>query len=201
MKKIGIYSMVLLLLLTIGLSISNALTYAVLTTNGVFKVDGLTPIPTNAIWPIPSELLSVPDKYLKSNDGKTLQEANAAEKIIIDSNIVAQAELARQAAENVWQLNKSIQLKSLENMYVKFLTNEWTTVLRQYTVIPSTNTITVANTTSLQNINYLLQLRAMDTNITKNVYVYFKGELSDYRDNIERMGGSMDKVIYHSEIP
>ena len=100
-------------------------------------------------------------------------------------------------AEATRQASKSPMLKSVENIYVSFLTNEWTTALRAKGLISPTTTITVANTDSTANITYLMQLRQLDTADNKPTYNYFAGEFDRIKNTILQLGGRMDDIIYH----
>jgi hypothetical protein len=80
------------------------------------------------------------------------------------------------------QNDKPYLLKMVDNMYISFLTNDWTTVLRGYGLIASNQTITVTNTSSSQNIIYLITLKAY----SKTDYYNMAGEFDRYRTQIER---------------
>lgn len=100
-------------------------------------------------------------------------------------------------AEAEWQNQKSSTLKSVENMYVDFLTNDWTMCLRGYGVIGSGSTITVTNTSEITNIGYLMQVRAADTNANKPTYSFMAGEFDRFKLVITGNGGIMSKVERH----
>jgi hypothetical protein len=93
----------------------------------------------------------------------------------------------------VWQNNKSPLLKIVENLYVDFLTNTWTTILRDKSIIESTNVITVENTVETQNILYLMYLRSIDF----DTYDKMAGEFDRFKNTIEENGGIMSKVKSH----
>jgi hypothetical protein len=97
------------------------------------------------------------------------------------------------AIENIWQVNKSSGLKTIENVYVDFLTNDWTACLRNRSIISNDVTITVDNTSEQGNIQYLLILRQVD----KPDYYNMAGEFQRFKDNIVGNGGIMSKVIKH----
>lgn len=102
--------------------------------------------------------------------------------------------------EAEWQNQKPTELKYLENLYINFLTNEWTTILQNNGVIATNYVITVENTSAQQNTTYLLMLRALDVAPNKPTYSYFKSEFADLRNEIERLGGVMDKIVLHPEV-
>ena len=95
--------------------------------------------------------------------------------------------------EQLWQENKSIELKTIENTYVDFLTNDWTPALRSLGLIPSDYTITVDNTDANTNIGLLLQMRT----INKETYGFMAGEFDRFKSIILELGGIMAKVKQH----
>jgi hypothetical protein len=95
--------------------------------------------------------------------------------------------------ENLYQNNKSPMLKQVENLYIDFLTNDWTPLLRKYGLIPISHTITVDNTDSYTNMGLLMQLRA----INKTEYYNMAGEFDRFKNTIEGLGGIMAKVVLH----
>ena len=107
-----------------------------------------------------------------------------------------------QARYDAMQAAKPMELKTLENMYVTFLTNEWTTALRTAGIIAPDKTITVTNTDTTANMSYLIYLRQIDTQPNKPTYSYYKGEFATFRATFERMSGSnaMQNVRWHPEI-
>lgn len=124
-------------------------------------------------------------------DYKYLQTANG---VIIDLWRIAEVpkpdytNLPSVAASLTWyqeiklQDSKPYLLKLIDNMYVTFLTNDWTKCLQANSIIASNQTITVTNTTSSQNILYLISLK----NVSKTDYYNMAGEFDRYRNQIER---------------
>lgn len=94
---------------------------------------------------------------------------------------------------NEWQNSKSTLLKQVENLYVDFLTNDWTLVLRDKAIIATNVTITVDSTSESQNMTYLMQLRSLD----KNIYYNMAGEFDRFKSVIIENGGIMSRVIKH----
>lgn len=123
-------------------------------------------------------------------DYKYLQTANG---IVLDvwkipmakpdyTNLPSEADSLAWYQEVKLQNDKPYLLKMVDNMYISFLTNDWTTVLRGYGLIESNQTITVTNTSSSQNIIYLITLKAY----SKTDYYNMAGEFDRYRAQIER---------------
>lgn len=103
-------------------------------------------------------------------------------------------EASTNAVETMWQINKSYGLKVIENTYVDFLTNQWTALLRSYTIIPTNYTITVENTDEMTNIGMLLYIRSLNF----NTYGQYAGEFDRLKSAIIEMGGIMAKVKKHN---
>lgn len=97
------------------------------------------------------------------------------------------------AMDNLWQINKPYALKMLENVYIDFLTNQWTSVLRSSGVISTNSVITVENTDEITNVGYLLYIRKIDF----DTYNTMAGEFDRLKSAIIDYGGIMSKVIYH----
>ena len=95
--------------------------------------------------------------------------------------------------ETVWEDSKPYGLKLLENVYVDFLTNQWTATCRSYALIPTNYTITVDNTDEATNIGLLLTLRA----INFDVYDKMAGEFDRLKNGIIGLGGIMSKCKKH----
>ena len=95
--------------------------------------------------------------------------------------------------EQEFQNNKSYNLKMMENIYIDFLTNDWTPLLRTKGIIAQDYVITVNNTDEQQNIAYLINLRSID----KISYYNMAGEFERLKNNITSNGGIMSKVKYH----
>lgn len=119
-----------------------------------------------------------------------------------DNTWRAMTDVEKDAVLSAEQLAKPIGLKVLENIYITFLTNEWTTCLRVCSLIPPTYTINVTNADTTSNTTFLLQLRVLDVATNKPTYSYFKNEFSTFRENIVLMGGSnaMNNIRWHPEI-
>ena len=96
--------------------------------------------------------------------------------------------------EQEFQDNKSPSLKMMENIYIDFLTNDWTPLLRSKGIIAQDYTVMVDNTDEQQNIVYLLTLRSID----KPSYYNMAGEFERLKSNIVANGGIMSKVVYHA---
>jgi hypothetical protein len=124
-------------------------------------------------------LVDLPDKY-KNPDGS---EMKPEQKAAVDAAL----EAARQEA-------KPVMLKQIENVYVPFLENEWTTVLREKRIIAPEYTVNVTNTTYDQNMTYLMTLRAMD----KETYIKFASEFKIFDDTVrEKFGASTGDAVIH----
>ena len=95
--------------------------------------------------------------------------------------------------EEEYQNAKSANLKMLENIYVDFLTNDWTPLLRTKGIIAQDYTVTVENTDEMHNIGYLLALRSLD----KDNYYKMAGEFERLKNNIIAQGGIMARVRFH----
>ena len=86
--------------------------------------------------------------------------------------------------ESTWyDIRKTDMQKQLDNLYYGFLTNEWTACLRENGILASNQMVTVTNTTSTQNIEYLMYLRLVD----KEDYYIMAGEFSRFREELERL--------------
>ena len=96
--------------------------------------------------------------------------------------------------EEEYQNAKSANLKMLENIYIDFLTNYWTPLLRTKGIIAQDYNITVENTNEMQNITYLLTLRSIDV----ESYYKMAGEFERLKNNIIAQGGIMSRVKYHA---
>lgn len=95
-----------------------------------------------------------------------------------------------------WQTDKPVMLKIVENVYVSFLTNDWTTVLRTYSLIQSNFVVTVTNKSETENVTYLLYLKSL----SKPDYYNMAGEFDRYKATIVGYGGIMSEVIWHQEV-
>ena len=104
--------------------------------------------------------------------------------------------------EEELQAAKAPGVKVLENIYVTFLTNEWTGVLRQVGLISSNTVINTTNTDTSANVMYLMQLRSLDAAANKPTYSYYKNEFATFRDNFERMSGTnaTQHIRWHPEV-
>lgn len=95
------------------------------------------------------------------------------------------------------QAAKPAALKSLENLYVAFLANEWTPVLRTKGLIAPEASVTVSNTSEEQNITYLLTIKGLGDIPT---YSYYSNEFTKYKFMITGAGGTMADVAYHADV-
>lgn len=148
----------------------------------------------NGIWVEMSTeekyLVDLPAKYKKA-DGTEMsteekQAVDDAEKLAAD-NAIIQAEIIRQN-------NKPIMLKTMENIYINFLTGDWTNILRTKGLITEDTTITVENTDSTQNIIYLMQLMSIDNDI----YIKYASQFNLFEIAIvTKLGGTMADCKYH----
>jgi len=132
--------------------------------------------------------VDLPAKYKKTVDG-VLVEMTAEEKAQVDKAEVD----ALQSIEDARQNNKSLMLKQIENLYITFLTNTWTTTLQNNNIISNNITINVTNTTYGQNMTYLIQL--MLTN--KPLYLDCITEFKAFEDGIQKLGGNLGDCIWH----
>lgn len=128
------------------------------------------------------------------------QDPGDPDKAIVSPTweLISDREAREAAAEAAWQASKSSMLKAIENMYVEFLTVTWTNKLRELLLIAPDYTVTVANTDTVGNMTYLMQVRALDTVELKPTYNYFASEFERFKLNIEALGGIMSKVIVHA---
>lgn len=102
-------------------------------------------------------------------------------------------EASTNALLTLWHKNKPTLLKAVENLYVDFLTNIWTSTCRSYGIIPTNHIITVENTSEPQNIQMLMYLRAIDF----DTYDKMAGEFDRLKYAIVDAGGDMTLVIHH----
>lgn len=79
-------------------------------------------------------------------------------------------------------------------MYKDFLKTEWTTILRTKGIIGPDVEITATNTSEAQNIQYIMTLRAMDSEPNKPTYSYYKGEFETFKSTIVSYGGDMGNL-------
>ena len=147
--------------------------------------EGEEPFPPEAAWPIISGLQGY-DMIIEEG---ILREKTIAEKQQYQDAIAADAS----QAEEEWQLAKSPSLKALENIYIDFLTNMWTPILRSAGLIPSDYTITVDNTDEQTNMYLLMQLRLRDYSNYDKMSV----EFLRLKTAINSNGGIMSKVRLH----
>lgn len=94
-----------------------------------------------------ARIVSLPEKHRKLDEGTGLWSEKSAEEKM-------QADMAE------WQMRKSPTVLMLEDMYIGMLTNDWTMVLRGYGIISNDFVVTVGNTPSVQNMAYLIALKA-----------------------------------------
>ena len=125
-------------------------------------------------------MVDLPAKY-KHADGT---EMSPDEKTAVD----AAAEQARQDA-------KPAMLKQIENMYVSYLTNDWTMCLRDHALIGAEETVTVQNTVEVQNMAYLMTLRAID----HPVYLEMAEEFKLFQDTMVKFGSSAGDAVWHQD--
>lgn len=114
------------------------------------------------------------------------QEKQLKQQELENERILAQLQ-RQQAKEN------NLLLCILDNSYIDFLTNRWTNTLRQYGLIQPDQTITVENTESKKNMEYLLMLRQINI----NEYDFCADEFKRLKDTIESMGYNLAECIYH----
>jgi len=99
----------------------------------------------------------------------------------------------RPLTEQEYQNAKSPSLKMLENIYVDFLTNMWTPILRTSGIIASDVTITVGNTDEAGNMLYLMMLRQKDY----ANYDLMANEFLRLKTAIIGQGGVMSRIAQH----
>ena len=87
-------------------------------------------------------------------------------------------------------------LKMVENLYCGFIKTEWNTTLKAYGIIPLDYEVTIENTNELQNITYLLTLRAM----SRQEYYNMAGEFDRYKRLINDNDGIMSRVKFHADV-
>ena len=132
-------------------------------------------------------------------DWNYIQDPNNVDQAIVGPTwgLIADRQAAEAAAELAWQEAKNPMLTAIENMYIGFLTTEWTNKLRELTLIAADYTITVDNTDIVANMTYLMQMRVLDSVDLKPTYNYFASEFQRFKLNIEALGGIMSKVKLH----
>jgi hypothetical protein len=138
-------------------------------------------------------MVDLPDKYKKTVDGVVV-EMTEQEKNSVDADIIATNELLRIQAEIDRQNNKNPMLKQIENLYVVFLTNDWTKILQSKSILSSNITINVTNTPYMQNMVYLMTLRAID----RDNYVKYASEFKLFEETINDVfSSSIGDVVWH----
>ena len=149
------------------------------------KVDGVW----TDVWTVremtaeEKHLVDVPAQY-KNPDGS---EMTVEQKAAVDVANVA----AREAAKPVMQ-------KTLENMYITYLTNQWTGVLREAGLIGASDVVNVENTDALQNMQYLMYFRAIGST---NVYDYCSNEFGRFKNSLkDYYGADLADCKWHPEI-
>ena len=147
--------------------------------------DGEEPYPIGATWPI----IDGVEWYDMVIDTGVVREKTPEEKQAYQNAIVA--DLAQKEEE--WQLAKSPALKALENIYVDFLANMWSPILREAGLIQVDYVITVDNTNEGTNMYYLMQLRS----INYSNYDRMSSEFLRLKTAINSNGGIMSKVRAH----
>jgi hypothetical protein len=133
------------------------------------------------------------EEGFKSVNIHWIQDPEDPKSAIAEFDIVNIQEEQEQK-ETAWQNNKSTGLKTIENTYIDFLTNDWTPILRTAELIPVDDTITVSNTDETTNIGLLLQLRT----INKSEYERCSNEFLKFKTMIKELGGVMSKVQSHN---
>ena len=124
-------------------------------------------------------LVDLPEKYKKPDGSEMTPEEKAA--------VDAALEVARQAA-------KPVMLKQIENMYVTYLTNDWTILLRSKGIIETNFTVNVTNTTETVNMTYLMMLRVID----KDNYLKYVTEFKVFDDTVrDKFGSSTGDAVWH----
>jgi hypothetical protein len=152
--------------------------------------------------------VDVPDKYKKTVDG-VLVEMTAEEKHLVDvpakykntdgTEMTTEQKTAVDAAEEAArQEAKPVVQKTLENMYITYLTNQWTGVLRGEGLIGAGDVVTVENTDALQNMQYLMYLRAIGSTTT---YDYYSNEFGRFKNSLrDYYGSELSDCKWHPEI-
>jgi len=151
-------------------------------------INGKSPIPVGAAYPIPKEFEDFPKKYLKIVDGKLLEKSTEEKKEA--DNLSLKFENQKEVE---FQNNKSQQLKLLENIYINFLKTIWINTLRKNNII-NTKEIIDEHTEEARNINYLMQLRSLDF----SDYLIMAGEFDRLKYAIISNGGDMKKISSHN---
>ena len=101
----------------------------------------------------------------------------------------------RPLSEQEYQDAKSPSLKMLENIYIDFLANMWTPMLRTNNIIAQDATVTVENTDESGNMLYLMMLRQKDY----ANYDLMANEFLRLKTAINGQGGIMSKVKFHAQ--
>jgi hypothetical protein len=152
--------------------------------------------------------VDVPDKYKKTVDG-VLVEMTAEEKHLVDvpaqykntdgSEMTTEQKTAVDVAlEDARQAAKPVMQKTLENMYITYLTNQWTGVLREGGLIGTNDVVNVENTDALQNMQYLMYFRAIGSNA---IYDYNSNEFSRFKNSLkDYYGADLADCKWHPEI-
>jgi hypothetical protein len=163
---------------------------------------GTTPTTGAAQW------VGTPVKYLKVVGGAVV-EMTASEKHLVDvpaqyknadgSEMTTEQKTAVDVAlRDARQASKPVMQKTLENMYITYLTNQWTGVLREGGLIGANDVVNVENTDALQNMQYLMYFRAIGSNA---IYDYNSNEFSRFKNSLkDYYGADLADCKWHPEI-
>ncbi len=138
-------------------------------------------------------MVDLPDKYKKTVDGVVV-EMTEQEKTDVDANLAETNRLLRIQFEVDRQNAKPALLKQIENLYIVFLTNDWTKMLQSKSIITTNTTINVTNTLYSQNMVYLMTLRAID----RDNYIKFASEFKLFEETMnDAFKSSISDVVWH----
>jgi len=152
--------------------------------------------------------VDLPAKYKKISDGKVV-EMSVEEKHLVDvpdkyktpegtEMTLEQKAAADREIEDKRQAAKPDMQKTLENMYITYLTKDWTKVLIEAHLIREDYVITVENTDTLQNIQYLLYFRTLGLT---QIYDYHSNEFNRFKNTLkEYYHTDLDDCKWHPEI-
>ena len=149
--------------------------------------DGNTPFPEGAVWPC--NLVGSGYDMIIDN-GNIRWKTEEEKKALRDASYVPPVP---EQTEEEYQNSKSDLLKQLENVYIDFLTDQWTKCLHDLGIIPLDDSVTYFNTDELTNIQYLMQVRY----INYDRYDQMAGEFDRLKASIISNGGIMSRIAPH----
>lgn len=177
-------------------------------TMGSRQLEGINPgniclIEFDGSAPVLEEEVTVPQNTLYAGSSNVVADGITNTVDFISTNTVMVDEthhfnIHTSTLPNVRRVNLQLKiqqqqtiLRSLLLQYAQFLSVEWTSTLKEYAIIPSnTPPITVQSTSTLEILQQLMALRAVDTQTNKPTYSYFRDEFNAFRTQLESAGYS-----------